>query len=622
MASDSDRQLWLCLHLPRLGLEIVTRSRSDGAADRPVVLVEAREVLQVNGAGRARGLRPGMSLSTAESICADLAIAFRDPAREAATLERLAAWAYRFTPRVSLDAPDALLLELAGSLRLFRGLDRLQQRILEELTALGYSAIPGIAPTPRAAKALATSGRTFDAARLAAELDFEGRGDDALRQAWTDAVARAARPALAHMPLAFLDRPATEREKLEAMGLRTLGELLRLPRAPLGRRFGAALVDHLDRLTGRRPDPRVTVTPPETFRSTVHFLEDLEHQAALAFPMQRLVGELEDWLRLRQVASDRLDWLLSHPRHGEQRLTVHFATPQRARSRMLEYSRLQLEREAGVLRAVASLELRVTRITELAGQDAGLFPALGEDGGVHEDPAVLVDLLRARFGAGICCALAPADDHRPEHAWAIATPRPPKTGGRRGRDAPAGVPLPRGPRPLWLLRTPRPLSQEDGLPLLRGPLQLCRGPERIDVGWWERSERALADPREAAALTAEEWGAVEGMGAASRDEETREEKGSESISLQEESTPTPVQLSPFPPTPSRSPPPDDDPERRSDPFRAAERTLTEIAPSPATFVIAPPTPRDYWVARHGDGSHYWVFQELASGRWFLHGIFA
>ena len=91
MASDTDRQLWLCLHLPRLGLEIVTRSLADGAADRPVVLVDAREVVQVNGTGLARGLRPGMSLSTAESICADLAIAFRDAAREAATLERLAA---------------------------------------------------------------------------------------------------------------------------------------------------------------------------------------------------------------------------------------------------------------------------------------------------------------------------------------------------------------------------------------------------------------------------------------------------------------------------------------------------------------------------------------------------
>jgi hypothetical protein len=34
------------------------------------------------------------------------------------------------------------------------------------------------------------------------------------------------------------------------------------------------------------------------------------------------------------------------------------------------------------------------------------------------------------------------------------------------------------------------------------------------------------------------------------------------------------------------------------------------------------TPRDYWVARHPDGSHYWIFRELDEGGWFLHGIFA
>ena len=216
---------------------------------------------------------------------------------------------------------------------------------------------------------------------LATELDFEGRGDDALRESWCDAVARAARPALVRMPLAHLGRPAAELAKFDAMGLRTLGQLLRLPRAPLGRRFGAALIDHLDRLTGRRPDPRRTVSPPETFASTVHFLEDLEHTTALAFPMQRLIGELQDWLRLRQCSTDRLDWYLSHPRHGVSCLRVHFATPQRDRQRMVEYSRLQLEREdahePARLPAVASLELRVTRLTLQNERSDGLFPALG-----------------------------------------------------------------------------------------------------------------------------------------------------------------------------------------------------------------------------------------------------
>ena len=614
MASDTDRPLWLCLHLPRLGLEIVTRSLADGATERPVVLVEARIVVQLNGAARSRGLKAGMSLSTAESICSDLTITFREADREAVTLQRLAFWAYRFTPRVSPEPPNELLLELAGSLRLFRGLDRLQQRILEGLTALGYSAVPGIAPTPRAAIALARSGRSPDVTRLAGELDLNERGDDALRIAWGEAVARAARPALAYMPLAHLGRPRAEIDKLEAMGLRTLGDLLRLPRGPLGKRTGAELLAHLDMLTGRRPEPRETVIPPETFVSTVHFLEDLEHSTALAFPMQRLIGELEDWLRVRQLSSDRLEWLLSHPRYGQQVLHVHFATPQRDRRRMLEYSRMQLERERkdDGLAAIASLELRVTRLTALEARGADLFPVLGEDGGRHEDPAQLVDLLRARFGPEVCCAIAPADDHRPEHAWAPVAPQPSKSGARRSA-RPTG-PLPVGPRPLWLLQTPRPLSMRDGLPLLRGALQLCRGPERIDIGWWERSERVLVV---SSASGSAQGGVPEADGLHVKSEpwvaEPRVAEPQAAESLYGADT---------------------DSARRSDPYEVAEAVFDSAAfgPAaggedatpqiPATLAIAPPAPRDYWVSRHADGSHYWIYQDLADGRWFLHGIFA
>ena len=466
MARTASRDLWLCLLLPRLGVELFTRSLPDAAAQRPVVLVDGPRVVGLNATARARGLQPAMSLSTAESICADLAVARRHADLELRALERLAIRAYRFTPRVSPQPPDALLLEVAGSLRLFRGLDRLQRRVLEDVAGLGYSALPGLAPTPLAAGALARAGRSPDPDRLAATLAFDGRGDDALREAWCTAVADAARPALAGTALVHLDRPAAEQEKFEAMGLRTVGDLLRLPRGPLARRFGKALPEHLDRLTGRRPDPRETVTPPPLFASTVHFLEDVEHAAGLAFPMQRLVGELADWLRLRQLATDRLDWRLRHPRHGEQRLQVRFAGSQHESARFLEFSRLQLDRDPS-LPAVASLELRVTRLTRIEGDAGALFAGPGEDGAAHEDPALLVDRLRARLGDAVCRSVLPADDHRPEHAWRPAPPRPPRPDGRT--PPPRGAAPPEGPRPLWLVEPPQPLTDRDGRPFRNGP---------------------------------------------------------------------------------------------------------------------------------------------------------
>ena len=66
--------------------------------------------------------------------------------------------------------------------------------------------------------------------------------------------------------------------------------------------------------------------------------------------------------------------------------------------------------------------------------------------------------------------LAVHSEHRPELAWRSTAP---------GVKAPATL-APAGPRPLWLLETPRRLGE--------GDFALLAGPERIESGWWDGSE--------------------------------------------------------------------------------------------------------------------------------------
>ncbi|MCC5888354.1 MAG: DNA polymerase Y family protein [Gammaproteobacteria bacterium] len=498
-ARQQERPLWFCLYLPRLGLELFTRSLTDEAAAKPAALIAQHRLCQLNSAAQAQGLHPGQSLATAQSICPGLAVAWREVDREAAALAHLADWAWRFTPRVSLAPPDALLLEISGSLRLFRGLDRLQQQILTGIRELGYSGLPGMAPTPLAAVALARAGLCPDLEVLAAELDFdplgcEPLGNGSLRQAWTEAVAKAVRPLLAHLPLDQLDLPAAEQQRLMAMGLRTVADLLRLPRKALGRRFGRQLLDHLDRLTGRRPDPREPVLPAPAFNAELHFLEDVSHKSALAFPMRRLIGELANWLRVRQLASNHLRWTLSHPRHGEGHIEVRCAEPQRDPVRFLELSRLHLERSAG-LPEVAALALRVEALEQYGGRADTLFPLPGEE---DRDPTALIDLISARLGREACFGILPANDHLPEQAWRTLMPGRVSKGDRKDLRAISETlsgpesGLERGPRPLWLLDPPQPLTSRDGRPYWHGALTLQRGPERLDVMPW--SPARLPEP--------------------------------------------------------------------------------------------------------------------------------
>ena len=72
--------------------------------------------------------------------------------------QMLAQIALAFTSRVSLEA-DAVLLEVRGSRRLFGGLVPLRDALLARVRERGFDVRWALAPTPRAALALARAGR-------------------------------------------------------------------------------------------------------------------------------------------------------------------------------------------------------------------------------------------------------------------------------------------------------------------------------------------------------------------------------------------------------------------------------------------------------------------------------
>src|ERR1700730_7043793 len=75
------------------------------------------------------------------------------------TLEPIAAWLCQFTPKVSLEPPQALLAEMEGSLGYFGGLDGFLGKLRAGLDELGFEASLAVATTPRAALWRARAGK-------------------------------------------------------------------------------------------------------------------------------------------------------------------------------------------------------------------------------------------------------------------------------------------------------------------------------------------------------------------------------------------------------------------------------------------------------------------------------
>lgn len=404
------------------------------------------EVLSCNPSAHQQGIRPGMSVSAALALTSQLIEQPRDTLAEAQALHNLALWAGQFTPSVSLQAPDGLLLEVEGCLRLFGGLRALNARIQSELEALGYRSTMACAPTPTAAWLFARAGI-----------------------ATTLLDRHALKRALAPLPLSLLNQPAATLEKLAQAGVRTLGECLKLPRDGLGRRFGQTLLDEMDRALSRLPDPRKLFIAPMRYLGRLLLPVPVIESEALLFALKRLVLELCGFLLLRNAGITRLKVELQHEDRPPVSLLLGLSVPSRDAPRIMQLLRERLL-TLSLRDRVEALTLQAEETTTLAPRNLTLFPDEREQ---EEERLMLIEHLRARLGVENVHGIATFPDHRPEYAFRRSEPGKSSTKN----------PFPR--RPLWLLSQPRPISQQGEQLSFGGLLTLTAGPERIESGWWD-----------------------------------------------------------------------------------------------------------------------------------------
>lgn len=438
---------WLCLHLPQLPLDVLSRG-SPAAEPRAVIRGEGpgSQILLCNSQAAALGVRPGLPVGAAHALAEGLRVHARDEAAERAALEGVAAWAGEFTSLVSLAPPCAVLLEVGGSLALFGGEQALTQKVRAGLAALGYHTRLALAPTPLGATLLTRAG--CDAFVLK-------------KSALTKA--------LGPLPLAVLEPEAGEFAALRAMGVRTLGDCLRLPRDGLARRFGPRLLQVLDRALGRRPDPRPPFEPPPRFDSRLLLPVEVSEAEALLFAARRLVLELCGMLRSRGGGVQSLVLRLFHRAQAVTPIPLGLVAPSRDAQHLLGLLRERLER-VQLIAPVREVGLAADAILPLDATHLDLFGGPGAPGMA---PAALIERLRARLGDEAVQGLCLAPEHRPERAWRYCAP---------GASGPAAA---FGPRPLWLLAEPVPLEAVSGGPDLAGRLALEREHERIESGWWD-----------------------------------------------------------------------------------------------------------------------------------------
>lgn len=454
--------LWIALHLPQLPLDARLRCRfdpvsgqQDSPAGIPIAIGDNKRIGWCNAFAEEAGICPGMSESNAHALVGQLQLLPRDLHAESQALHEAALWTLHFTPSVALR-PAGLLIEVSASLRLFNGASSIASQLLAGCAELGLHARLASATTATGAWLLAQCAETNDI--------FE---QDLVR-------------ALDPLPVAVLESVQPYLATLEGIGCRTLGQLRRLPRAGLARRFDRAVLLELDRAYGKEAEAHAWFEAPASFTARIELPARVEDTQALLFATRRMLLQMTGWLTARHAAALTITLGLHHESrrkrdHRSTSLTIALSMP----SRDLEHLTLLLRERLAQLElpaAVIELTLQTDQIVQQATPNTELFPTPASDA---ESTGRLIERLQSRLGPAAVHRLTMVDDHRPEKSTAM--PIVVSEHNKRWRETTVRETV----RPTWLLPQPLALATRQHKPVYQGPLTLLSGPERIESGWWD-----------------------------------------------------------------------------------------------------------------------------------------
>ncbi len=437
-------------------------------------------------------------------------------------LEAIADWHRRFTPLAAVDAPDGVMLDVAGAAHLFGGEAEMLAHVESELARRNIPARGAIAPTPEAANALARFGEAAPARRMIAE------GADE----------RAIFRAVSNLPVQALRLVEDVATALSQSGLKRIGDIWLRPRAPLAARFGKELFATLDAMMGRTKSAISPRFEAPVYIAERRFLDGVvarEHiedtVAALARDLSHMLERHGEGARKLMAALFRVDGKVMHVECATSR-------PQRDAKVIARLFREQIEalaqkNEHDPLDAGYGFDL--IRLGVMQAEK--LTPAqekMSDDAAPSCDPHALADFLdrmRARFGAHSVLQFVENDTHVPEHVLLpvqgrTASPRradsqsrsqrqPTSNPGEGLRDlySMGAAPHPalratfsplhgeKETRPIRLFEKAEPVEAlalvPDGPPLrfrwrrAMHEVAAYDGPERISPEWWKGHEDAL-----------------------------------------------------------------------------------------------------------------------------------
>lgn len=437
--------------MPRWATDRLKRRNSPVTG--PFALIESAggsfRLSAINLMAHKMGLSAGMMLADAMALVPALVTAPADRQGDQAALERLADWCCRWSPTVAVDGPDGIIMDITGVPHLFGGEDGMQDQMLAAFRRMQVGARIAMADSPAAAWAWARYG-------AAGSLPDRAVAFEKLRD----------------LPVAGLRIELAIAETLTSLGLKTIGAVANLPRAPLAKRFGLGLLNRLDLLMGREPEPISPRQPQAPWRSRANLAEPISTRDAIDAVLVHLLDALCKLLAEEHLGARQLVLTAFRVDGDVQTIRVGTSYPSRDVKHLARLLRDPLDALMPGL-GIESFTLEAMSADPFSAEQVSLETTQQSDSRFSQ----LIDRLQGRLGARNVFRYEPLNRHTPENAFVRLSPI-----ARSGQAI-----TETDPRPVRLLQPEAIEMEASGEAFtwrsIRRRIAMTAGPERLHGEW-------------------------------------------------------------------------------------------------------------------------------------------
>lgn len=443
------RSLWIYLHFPRLQLDLVEAAdaESQNEHERPplpraIVNVTNNTLCQLNQAALSKGLSLNMGLASASLSCSDLQLHEYSGDIESKHIINIADNLYLFTCDIVLAPPNAILLRVQNMLGLYGGLQ-------------AYWLVLEQALTRQHVEFIAASGYSIQAAKVLA-LNHKNLISDDRSQIELQ---------LKKCLLIYSDIDSKDLQKLARIGIKSYADMCTLPLDELANRVSRFSMSIINELQGKQAAKVTFYQPKPRYHDYLELLYEVSLTAKLLPVIGLSIDKLSEFLLLRNAHCLSICMRFFQQDHQAQAHQFNSIRPIHKTADWLDIISLKLESikfESPVY--ALSLTCEKYEIAEIANDD--MFTQKS----THLAALTLLSRLQSKLGSKSINQISFVGDFRPERGTkltAVSTPKYKNIYSHTSIFA---------DRPGLLLPAPEPLQLQ---------VQVIKGPERIQTGWWD-----------------------------------------------------------------------------------------------------------------------------------------